>query len=108
MPMSLLLPSKRLELGIALQVDATFKYTVGKNTFELSTDDLKVDSPYNTYTRLGLPVGPISNPGLNSILAAVTPTESDYLYYLHDRDGNIYYAETFDEHKNNKARYLSR
>ena len=99
---------ERLELGIALQVDATFKYTVGKSTFELSTDDLKVDSPYNTYTRRGLPVGPIANPGLDSILAAVTPTESDYLYYLHDRDGNIYYAETFDEHKNNKAKYLSR
>ena len=97
---------ERLELGIALQVDATFKYTVGKSTFELSTDDLKVDSPYNTYTRRGLPVGPIANPGLDSILAAVTPTESDYLYYLHDRDGNIYYAETFDEHKNNKAKYL--
>ncbi|MCH8049922.1 endolytic transglycosylase MltG [Patescibacteria group bacterium] len=97
---------ERLELGIALQVDATFKYVNGKSTFKLSTDDLKIDSPYNTYTRRGLPVGPIANPGLDSILAAVTPTKSDYLYYLHDREGGVHYAETFDEHKDNKTRYL--
>lgn len=97
---------KRLALGMPLQVDAVFPYINGKNTFQLSVEDLKVDHPYNTYTRKGLPPGPISNPGLDSILAAITPTASPYLYYLSDKDGNMHYARTFAEHVANKERYL--
>ncbi len=97
---------KRLNAGMPLQVDAVFPYIMGKNTFEVTLDDLKVDSPYNTYLYSGLPKGPIANPGLDSILAAVYPKDSDYWYYLSDKDGNMHYSKTFEEHKKNKEKYL--
>lgn len=97
---------KRLSIKMPLQVDATFKYILGKESSELTIDDLKVDSPFNTYVNRGLPPGPISNPGLKSLQAAIEPAETDYLYYLHDKNGNAYYASTFDQHKKNKSLYL--
>ncbi|MFA6273037.1 MAG: endolytic transglycosylase MltG [Candidatus Paceibacterota bacterium] len=97
---------KRIEIGMPLQVDASFQYVNGKNSFNLTTEDLATDSPYNTYTRKGLPPGPITNPGLDSILAAVTPTESQYLYFLTDKDGVMHYAVTHDQHVANKTKYL--
>lgn len=96
----------RLRLGIPLQVDATFRYINGKNTYQLTLDDLKIDSPYNTYLYKGLPPGPITNPGLDAIEAALNPIESKYLFYLADRRGNTYFAKTFEEHKRNRVRYL--
>jgi len=96
----------RIEIGMALQVDATFLYINGKNTYELTFDDLEIDSPYNTYKYTGLPVGPISNPGLYSLLAAATPEKSPYLFYLSDREGNFYYSEDFEGHKRNKSLYV--
>lgn len=97
---------KRLSINMPLQVDATFKYILGKESRELTLDDLKIDSPYNTYTNRGLPPGPICNPGLKSIYAALEPTTSQYLYYLHANDGEPYYAKTFEEHKRNKTLFL--
>ncbi len=97
---------KRLDKKMALQVDATLDYALNKNTYELTTDDLRKDNPYNTYTRRGLPPTPICNPGLDAIKAAIFPTKSVYWYYLSDRAGNTYYAKTFEEHKLNKAKYL--
>jgi len=97
---------KRMSIGMPLQVDATFKYINGKNSFTLTFDDLKIDNPYNTYTNRGLPPTPINNPGLDALLAAVNPVETDYLYFLTGRDGKMYYAKTFEQHKANKARYL--
>lgn len=97
---------KRIEIGMPLQVDATFLYINGKNTFQLTLDDLALDSPYNTYRNKGLPIGPIANPGLDSLLAAVTPIESDYIYYLADKEGITHYSRTFEEHKEKKVRYL--
>ncbi len=97
---------KRLDAGMALQVDAVFPYIMGKNTFEITLDDLKIDSPYNTYLYKGLPKGPISSPGLDSILAAVYPEASGYWYYLSDKEGNMHYAKTFEGHKANKEKYL--
>jgi UPF0755 protein len=97
---------KRLKLGMPLQVDASFQYVNGKASLELTTEDLKIDSPYNTYKYTGLPPGPISNPGLDSIIASVTPTKTAYLYFLSDRKGKMYYASTFEEHVRNKERYL--
>lgn len=97
---------KRFDKRMPLQVDATLDYALGKNTYELTTDDLKKDDPYNTYTRRGLPPTPICNPGLDTILAAIYPEKSPYLYYLSDKDGNIHYAKTFEEHKLNKEKYL--
>ena len=96
----------RIDIGMALQVDAVFEYINGKNTFELSTEDLAIDSPYNTYTNRGLPIGPIANPGLDSIIAALDPEPSNYLFYLHDLNGNAHYSIDFEGHKANKFRYL--
>ncbi len=67
---------------------------------------LQVDSAPETYKARGLPENPISNPGLSSIIAAIHPSISNYLYYLHDKNGLIHYAKTFEEHKINKAKYL--
>ncbi len=96
----------RLAIGMPLQVDATFKYINGKNTYELSLDDLKIDSPYNTYKYRGLPPAPINNPGLDSILAAMNPTKTNYLYFLSSKDGKMYYATSFEGHQVNRERYL--
>jgi UPF0755 protein len=96
----------RLKIGMALQVDATLDYILGKTSAELTIDDLEKDSPFNTYTRTGLPPHPIANPGIESIEAVLFPEETPYLYYLTADDGTFYYARTFEEHKENKARYL--
>ncbi len=97
---------KRLSIGMPLQVDAPFQYIIGKNTFQLTLDDLKYDSPYNTYKYKGLPPGAIGNPGLDAILATVTPTKTAYFYYLSDVRGGMHYAKTFEEHVLNKEKYL--
>ncbi len=97
---------KRIKLNMPLQVDAVFLYILGKNTFQLTRTDLQPDSSYNTYTNRGLPTGPITNPGLDSILSAVPPITTNYLYYLSDRHGNLYYAATYEQHLKNKAKYL--
>ncbi len=67
---------------------------------------LQVDASKETYTKVGLPESPIANPGLVSINAAIHPIDSPYLYYLHDKNGNVHYAKTFPEHKSNIAKYL--
>lgn len=97
---------KRITIGMPLQVDATFKYINGKDSFTLSYADLKEDSPYNTYTNKGLPPGPINNPGFDAIHATVNPIKTDYLYFLTGNDGKMYYAKTFEQHKLNKSIYL--
>ncbi len=97
---------KRISAGMALQVDAVFPYILGKNTFEITFDDLKFDSPYNTYRYAGLPPGAITNPGLDAIRATVTPVTTAYWYYLSDKEGNMHYAVTHDEHLANRERYL--
>ena len=97
---------KRFDSGRGLDVDATVRYILEKSTGTLTKEDLEVDSPYNTRRYRGLPPGPIGNPGLASIRAALDPEDSLYWYYLHDQDGNIRYAETNDEHNLNKAKYL--
>ena len=97
---------KRLSLNMPLQVDASFKYINGKGTKDLTLADLKIDSPYNTYLYKGLPPTPISNPGLDSITAAINPTTTDYLFFLSDKNGVMHYAKTFAEHVRNKNLYL--
>ncbi len=97
---------KRIKLGMPLQVDAAFNYVNGKSTYDLTLGDLQIDSRYNTYKYKGLPPGPIANPGLDTILAALEPTETPYLYYLSEKDGTMHYAKTFEEHKKNKVKYL--
>ena len=97
---------RRLKIGMPLQIDAVFPYIMGKNTFELTLKDLQYDSPYNTYRYRGLPPGPIANPSLDSIEAALYPTANNYIYYLSDKKGNMHYTITHDEHVRNKQIYL--
>jgi UPF0755 protein len=97
---------KRLSLEMPLQVDASFKYINGKNTSNLTLEDLKIDSAYNSYLYKGLPPTPICNPGLSSITATLTPIKTNYLYFLTDRRGEMHYAKTYSEHLQNKELYL--
>lgn len=97
---------KRIRLGMPLQVDAVFRYINGKTSEELTQEDLKIDSPYNTYLYRGLPPAPITNPGSESLRAAVTPIDTPYLYFLTGKDNEMYYAKTLDEHVKNKEKYL--
>ncbi len=96
----------RLALGMPLQVDAVFGYIFDRDTYSPSFADLKVDSPYNTYTHTGLPPGPICNPGLESLQAALHPTKTNYLYYLTGYDDLMHYATTYAEHQSNQRKYL--
>jgi len=97
----------RLEKGMALQVDATFLYTIGKSTFQLTLKDLASDSPYNTYVNKGLPPGAIGSPSLDSLLAAATPIKSSYLFYLADSSGMTHYSKTYQQHLSKKNLYLA-
>lgn len=97
---------KRIKLGMPLQVDATFLYLLGKKSSEVTQADLKMKSAYNTYRNKGLPGGPIGNPGIAAIRAAIRPKDSPYLYYLSDDKGAMHYAKTFVEHVANKRKYL--
>jgi len=98
---------RRLAIGMPLQVDATMEYVLDKPLAELRAEDLQQDSPYNTYTRFGLPPTPIGNPGATALWAAINATTATpYLFYITGNDGNFYYARDFDEHRLNIARYL--
>jgi UPF0755 protein len=96
----------RIEVGMPLQVDATVLYGMGTWKATTTYKDLENESAYNTYKVKGLPAGPISNPGIKSIKAAMNPRESDYVYYLTGRDGQMYYSKTLTEHNRKKALYL--
>jgi UPF0755 protein len=97
---------KRIEIGMALQVDAVFGYIHDTDTYHPDLDDLEVDSPYNTYRNRDLPPGPIGNPGKDALEAALHPVASSHLYYLTGADSTVHYADTFEQHKANKAKYL--
>jgi UPF0755 protein len=97
---------KRVTLGMPLQVDAVFPYIIGKNSFQLTHADLQTQSPYNTYVNKGLPPGPIANPGVGAILAAVTPIKTTYLYYLSDMQGNFHFCATYSCQLANQRKYL--
>lgn len=94
---------KRLEIGMPLQVDASIIYITGR---DMTREQTYINSPYNTYKNKGLPPGPISNPGLESILAAVYPTESNYLYYLSTPSGKTIFSRTLEEHNIARNKYL--
>ncbi|MDO8676491.1 MAG: endolytic transglycosylase MltG [Candidatus Azambacteria bacterium] len=97
---------RRLKQGWALQVDSSVHYAVDKTGTVFTTErERAVDSPWNTYKYPGLPPGPICNPGLESINAALYPEPNNYWYFLSGRDGKMYYAKTLEEHNKNK-RYL--
>ncbi len=95
---------KRLAAKVPLQVDATLVYITGRK--EVLDSDKKINSPYNTYYYRGLPKGPISNPGLSAIRAAIFFKNSPYWYYLSAKDGKTIFSKTLEEHNRNRAIYL--
>lgn len=99
---------RRIDINMPLQVDAPFKYYLDKGSFDLTLEDLRSDHEYNTYTRRGLTPTPIGNPGRRSLMAALEPIKSRYLFFLHDFNGNIRYGVTHDDHVANKRKYLRR
>ena len=96
----------RLRLHMPLQVDATIEYTFPHHKDVITLQDLKSDSPYNTYAHAGLPPTPIANPGLPSLDAAFHPEKSPYLYYVYKGNGHSAFARTLAEHEANVAKYL--
>ena len=96
----------RLKRDMPLQLDASLMYVTGRGSLLLTKEDLDSGSPYNTYEHKGLPLGPIANPGIDSIKAVLNPEKTSYLYYLSDRHYTIYYSKTFEEHKQKKQIYL--
>lgn len=96
----------RIALGMPLQADAVFGYIYDRDTYSPSFADLTVKSPYNVYLHTGLPPGPINNPGLDALLAALHPTKTNYVYYLTDKNGVMHYAVTYTTHQANQNKYL--
>lgn len=101
----------RLELGMPLQVDATLQYIKGKDasgkwwSTPLAADK-QLQSPFNTYLNSGLPPSPICNPGKDALLAAANPLDVDDLFYLHSPTGEMYFAQTLEQHNANINKYL--
>ncbi len=97
---------KRLDSGMALESCATVEYILGTNKRILSYQDMKIESPYNTYLYPGLPPGPISNPGLEAVLAALNPKQTDYWYFLSPDSERTIFSRTNEEHEAAKIKYL--
>lgn len=102
----------RIDIGMALQVDATLQYAKGYDELQQSWwapplgVDKEISSAYNTYQNPGLPPKPICNPGLDAIKAALDPLISDDIFYIHSDDGMMYYSKTLEEHNANVNKYL--
>lgn len=97
----------RIGAGMPLQTDPTVLYAKGKHKDRVLYEDLKVDSPYNTYKYPGLPPGPIACAGSMSIEAALNPKESEYFYFLATSEGNVIFTKTLDEHNREKAKHIT-
>ena len=94
--------NRRMAIGMLLQADSTLNYATGGRNASLTTDELALDNPYNSYKYAGLPPTPISNSGLNALRAAVYPEINEYFFFLTSPEGETYYAKTLDEHNKNK------
>ncbi|HYN19998.1 MAG TPA: endolytic transglycosylase MltG, partial [Thermoanaerobaculia bacterium] len=103
--------SNRLRLGIGLGADPTVIYALkrqGRWNGNIRKDDLRMDSPYNTYRYAGLPPGPICSPGLASLIAAAEPADVPHLYFVSRNDGTHVFAQTLAEHNRNVEEWQRR
>ena len=87
----------RIAIEMPLQIDATVIYSYGYHIEKMYEKHLEIDSPYNTYMYYGLPIGPISNPGRASLMAALKPEKTDYLYYLLESEYTHYFTDNYDD-----------
>ncbi|MEU3095690.1 endolytic transglycosylase MltG [Streptomyces sp. NPDC006967] len=93
----------RLERGMPLQMDSTVSYALGRSTPRMTEADTRIDSPYNSYQRMGLPPTPIDNPGEDAVRAAISPTPGDWLYFVTVKPGDTRFTADFAEHERNVA-----
>ena len=95
----------RLKIGMRLQADPTIQYLLPGGWRRLTYQDLRIESPYNTYKYSGLPPGPINNPGKNAIMAALYPEKNNYLYFVASGNGGHKFAKSYSDHLKNVAQY---
>ncbi|MGW2252654.1 endolytic transglycosylase MltG [Kitasatospora sp. NPDC001660] len=95
----------RLAKNMPLQLDSTINYALGRSTLNTTVTDTRLDSPYNTYLRAGLPPSPISNPGRQAIMAALDPAPGDWLYFVTVKPGDTRFTDSFDVHQHNVAEF---
>jgi len=95
----------RLERGMPLQMDSTINYALNRATLKTSAGDTKLDSPYNSYLRMGLPPTPIDNPGEEAMRAAISPPPGDWLYFVTVKPGDTRFTANYQEHQRNVAEF---
>ncbi|MET7730231.1 endolytic transglycosylase MltG [Streptomyces sp. NPDC005402] len=95
----------RLERGMPLQMDSTINYGLNRSTLRTTGADTRIDSPYNSYQRMGLPPTPIDNPGEDAMRAAINPTPGDWLYFVTVKPGDTRFTNSFEEHRRNVAEF---
>lgn len=98
----------RLNIGMPLQVDATVQYALQERTNRVSTENTKIDSPYNTYQNKGLPPGPICSPSIKAIEAALYPAETNYIYFVAKGDGYHAFTNDYDQFLKDKKAYIKK
>ncbi|MEU8461431.1 endolytic transglycosylase MltG [Streptomyces sp. NPDC029003] len=95
----------RLAKSMPLQMDSTINYALGRTTVDTTLSDTRIDHPFNTYERQGLPPTPIDSPGLRAMAAAVAPTPGDWLFFVTVKPGDTRFSATYEEHKRNVAEF---
>ncbi|MEV7795094.1 endolytic transglycosylase MltG [Streptomyces sp. NPDC087512] len=95
----------RMERGMPLQMDSTINYALGRSTLATTTEDTRIESPYNSYQRMGLPPTPIDNPGDDALRAAIAPTPGDWLYFVTVKPGDTRFTADYAEHQRNVAEF---
>ncbi|MFJ2511350.1 endolytic transglycosylase MltG [Streptomyces griseoviridis] len=95
----------RLERGMPLQMDSTVNYALNRSTLKTTESDTRIDSPYNSYQRMGLPPTPIDNPGEEAMRAAINPTPGDWLYFVTVKPGDTRFTPSYEEHQRNVAEF---
>lgn len=95
----------RLERGMPLQMDSTINYALGRSTLRTTEADTRIESPYNSYQRMGLPPTPIDNPGEQAMRAAINPSPGDWLYFVTVKPGDTRFTADYTEHQRNVAEF---
>ncbi|GGR83827.1 aminodeoxychorismate lyase [Streptomyces nojiriensis] len=95
----------RLAKSMPLQMDSTINYALNRSTVDTKLSDTRIDSPFNTYARQGLPPTPIDSPGLEAMAAAVAPTPGDWLFFVTVKPGDTRFSATYEEHRKHVAEF---